>query len=83
MRRGIDKRLADLEARENDWLKHASVIDYIDLVDYENSDAWTEIYHDDMFTAFRHAETGEVRAAYRDRRTDKEIVIKGGNLAFL
>ena len=82
MRKDIDKRLSEIEAKGTDWLSQLKFVDYDSLEDY-TSNEWEELHYERPIAVVRNRESGEVRGFYSDRRTDAEIVAAGGNLAYL
>lgn len=84
MRARIRQRLEHLESTSVDWISRLPTIDYGVLnEDYSNEKIWKEVHHDQTVTVYRNRKTGEVRGAYNDRRTDKQIQSEGGLLDYL
>jgi hypothetical protein len=84
MRDRLKQRLDAVEGRSIDHIAQLSVIDYVGLEDYEESDDWIEVDGgDETVTVYWNRKTGEFRGVYNDRRTDDEKLAAGGKLEYL
>jgi hypothetical protein len=82
MRSKIKQRLEAIEEVLADHVAKLEVVDYGILDDY-TGDEWEEVHHEKAVTVFRNNETGEIRGACCDRRSDAQKLSEGGLLEFL
>lgn len=83
MKADIRKRLELIESKCTDWISKLELIDYLPLEDYDTSDEWKEVHHDQTVTVYRNRQSGEIRGVYCDRRSDGEKLKEGGRLEYV